>query len=103
MFSIRGRGCFGKYGSNDAQPLRLGALASWHASKSGTLVRSSFESQDSFCQRRFYTDYMGGCQNYGPFLDPQTQVPYLNKDPKRDHNFDNHPYGVLIKGLLGFT
>ena len=19
------------------------------------------------------------------------QVPYFNKDPKRDHNFDNHP------------
>ena len=34
--------------------------------------------------------YMGSCQNYGPFLG--TQVPYYKKDPKRDPNFDNHPY-----------
>ena len=20
-------------------------------------------------------------------------MPYYNRDPKRDHNFDNHPYG----------
>ena len=33
---------------------------------------------------------MGSCQNYGPFLG--TQVPYYKKDPKRDPNFDNHPY-----------
>ena len=37
--------------------------------------------------------YMGGCQNYGPFLGyPTYQVPYYNRDPKRDHNFDNHPF-----------
>ena len=23
---------------------------------------------------------------------PKYQVPYYNRDPKRDHNFDNHPY-----------
>ena len=32
---------------------------------------------------------MGGCQNYGPFLGT---LPYYNRDPKRDHSFDNHPY-----------
>ena len=37
--------------------------------------------------------YMGGCQNYGPFFGyPKYWVPYYNKDPKRDHIFDNHPY-----------
>ena len=36
---------------------------------------------------------MGGCQNYGPFLGyPKYEVPYYNKDPKRDHDFDNPPY-----------
>ena len=36
---------------------------------------------------------MGGGQNYGPFLGyPKYEVPYYNKDPKKDHNFDNHPY-----------
>ena len=40
---------------------------------------------------------MGDCQNYGPFLGsyyntgPNTG-PNLG-DPKRDHNFDNPPYG----------
>ena len=28
---------------------------------------------------------MGGCHNYGPFLDPIIIRPL-------DHNFDNHPY-----------
>ena len=27
-----------------------------------------------------------------PFGYPKYQVQYDNKDPKRDHNFDNHPY-----------
>ena len=37
--------------------------------------------------------YMGGCQNYGPFLGTlNIRVPYYNRDPKRDHNFDNHPH-----------
>ena len=26
-------------------------------------------------------------------------MPYDNKDPKRDHNFDNHPYAE--KGMYG--
>ena len=37
--------------------------------------------------------HVGGCQNYDPFFDnyPKYSVPYYNRDPKRDHNFDNHP------------
>ena len=40
---------------------------------------------------------MGDCQNYGPFLGPYYNTgpntgPNLG-DPKRDHNFDNPPYG----------
>ena len=36
---------------------------------------------------------MGGCQNYGPFLDPHyNTAPNIWGTPKRDHNFDNHPY-----------
>ena len=27
-----------------------------------------------------------------PFLYPKDYVPYYNRDPKRDHHFDNHPY-----------
>ena len=38
--------------------------------------------------------YMGGCQNYGPFLDP-----YYH--PKRDPNFDNRPHRGLL--ALGFS
>ena len=41
--------------------------------------------------------YVGDCQNYGPFLGPYYNTgpntgPNLG-DPKRDHNFDNHPCG----------
>ena len=35
-----------------------------------------------------------------PFWVPY-QVPYYNRDPKMDHNFDNHPYELqsnLFKG-----
>ena len=42
---------------------------------------------------------MGGCQNYGPFLGT------LNRDPKRDHNFDNHPYtpySICLRGTKEF-
>ena len=40
---------------------------------------------------------MGDFQNYGPFLGPYYNTgpntgPNLG-DPKRDHNFDNLPYG----------
>ena len=46
---------------------------------------------------------VGGCQNYGPLLDP-----YYNTAPpaKKDHNFDSHPYridvnqAVLVCSLL---
>ena len=43
---------------------------------------------------------MGDCQNYGPFLGPYYNTgpntgPNLG-DPKRDHNFDNPPYGHCI-------
>ena len=38
---------------------------------------------------------MGGCQNYGPFLGPLNTMPYYTEDPKRDHNFENHPYYIL--------
>ena len=38
-------------------------------------------------------DHIGGCQNYGPFLGTrEKKAPHYNGDPKRDHNFDNHPY-----------
>ena len=39
--------------------------------------------------------YMGGCQNYDPFLGTPNYVPYYNRDPKRDHNFDNNPYALI--------
>ena len=45
---------------------------------------------------------MSGCQNYGPFLGTLFQygTKYLGY-PKRDHNFDNHPYwDVAFKLLL---
>ena len=29
-------------------------------------------------------------------------VPYYNRDPKRDHNFDNHPHGDYNAGALKF-
>ena len=38
--------------------------------------------------------YMGGCQNHGPFLGTlNIKVPYCNRGPKRDHNFDNSRFG----------
>ena len=39
-------------------------------------------------------NYMGGCHNYGPFLGTLNIRCRTKKgDPKRDHNFDNHPKG----------
>ena len=36
---------------------------------------------------------MGGCQNYGPFFVSLIQYStYYLGYPKRDLNFDNHPY-----------
>ena len=48
-----------------------------------------------------YELYMGDCQNYGPFLGPYYNTgpntgPNLG-DPKRDHNFDKHPYRTWTK------
>ena len=41
-----------------------------------------------------FPDDMGGCQSYGPLLDPYyNTAPHINLGyPKRDHNFDNQPY-----------
>ena len=37
--------------------------------------------------------YKGGCQNYGPFLGTlNIRCRIIIGYPKRDHNFDNHPY-----------
>ena len=41
---------------------------------------------------------MGDCPNYGPFLGPLNKAPYYNRDPKRDHNFDNPPCIIPVKG-----
>ena len=42
--------------------------------------------------------YMGGCQNYGSFLDPYyNTAPNISGTPKKGPNFDNHPY----EGLQG--
>ena len=44
---------------------------------------------------------MGGCQIYGPFLDPYRKTaPNIQGTPKRDHNFDNHPYGFVACGVF---
>ena len=41
---------------------------------------------------------MGGCQNKGSFLGTlNNRCRINNRDPKRDHNFDNHPYSTLEK------
>ena len=45
---------------------------------------------------------MGGCQNDGPFLDPYyNTAPNIEGTPKRDHNFDNHPYDVEASSQKG--
>ena len=37
--------------------------------------------------------YMGGCQNYGPFLGTlNIRGRIIIGNQKRDPNFDNHPY-----------
>ena len=52
---------------------------------------------------------MDGCQNYGPFLDPYYKYGTYNLGyPKKDHNFDNHPYNLYgfmrnIRGLEART
>ena len=47
---------------------------------------------------------MDGCQNYGPFLGIlNIRCHIIYRDPKRDHNFDNHPYNISygLKSLAG--
>ena len=42
---------------------------------------------------------MGGC-HYGLFLGPYySTAPNIQGTPKRDHNFDNHPYRGTYLGL----
>ena len=40
-----------------------------------------------------------------PFGYPKYSVPHYNRDPRRDHNFDNHPYasqkGERIRKVIG--
>ena len=53
---------------------------------------------------------LGSCLEYGwlsklwsPFGSPKYWVPYCIKDPRRDHNFDNHPYVKLaVSRLIGW-
>ena len=44
---------------------------------------------------------MGGCQNYDPLLGPLNTRCRINydKEPKRDHNFDNHPCSLMVHGM----
>ena len=47
--------------------------------------------------------HLGDCQNDGPSWVPQIRPrirPRYNRDPKRDHNFDNHPFAE--KAWQGF-
>ena len=37
--------------------------------------------------------HVGGCQNYGPFFGSLIY-------PKRDHDFDNHPYVLLNRARI---
>ena len=44
-------------------------------------------------QWNVYWGHIGGCQNYGPVLDPYyNTAPNTQGTQKRDHKFDNHPY-----------
>ena len=43
--------------------------------------------------------YMGSCQNYGPFLGTLNNRCRISRDPKGDHNFDNHPYSNIVSAL----
>ena len=47
---------------------------------------------------------MGGCQNVDPFFGyPKYEVPYYDRDPKRDHNFDNHPDTSMMRKVVGLA
>ena len=44
---------------------------------------------------------MGCCQNDDPLLgSPRYQLPYCNKEPKRDHNFDNHHIQRVLSKII---
>ena len=69
------------------------------------------DSCHPLCTRYASPCLFGGCQNYGPFLGPYYNTgpntgPNLG-DPRRDHNFNNPPVGMLhteawhqIRGLI---
>ena len=51
---------------------------------------------------------MGGCQNYGPSLGTlNIRCPIILGTQKRDHNFDNPPYGLAftnnVVGLIALS
>ena len=47
---------------------------------------------------------MGGCQNYGPFLDPYyNTAPNIEGTQKSDHNFDNHTYEYITPRMENLT
>ena len=44
--------------------------------------------------------YLGSCQNYGPFLGTlNNRCRIIKGTPKRDHNFDNHPFGTSSSSI----
>ena len=51
-----------------------------------------------------YRSYMGGCQNYGPFLGTlDIRGRAIIGIQKRDRNFDNHPYRNLREQVVFMT
>ena len=44
-----------------------------------------------------YMRYIGGCQNYGPFLGLYySTAPHIQGTQRKGHNFDNHPYALGV-------
>ena len=61
-------------------------------------IENRFEAlkavQENFGVTSLYKLYMGGCQNDGPVVDPYYDTATnIQGTQKRDHTFDNHPYG----------
>ena len=79
------------------QPGKAGALIVRHVVlKLGIMEVAVCEHAARFHNISLVFVDMGGCQNYGPFVGyPKYLVPYYNRVPKKDHNFDNHPYSPL--------
>ena len=49
----------------------------------------------------YYNGFNGWLSKSWSFFGyPEYSVPYCNRDPKRDHDFDNHPYSLKSNGLL---